>query len=912
MSARAARRASAPDDSVGRGWTIGLALAAALAALVAHWPATANQFTNWDDTAYVSNNADLRDAGGLGRIWTTWRSPQYYPLTFSSYWIEYQLWRDAPRGYHVTNVLLHALNAGLIVVLLRAYGLARGIAFAVALLFAVAPVQVMSVAWVAERKNTLSTVFGLLTLLAFARYFGAVRHGATTGRAGWYAAGFALFVLTLLAKAAWVVLPGVIWVAAVLIQRIRPGRALAALLPLLAPALLSALVTAAVEKQYDDTGIPPLAQRLLIAPGAALLYVTHAVAPWNLTPFYPKWDADPGHAAAWLPLALVIVLLAVWLAAARRLTPWQNWGLAAFALFLLPVIGFVPFGNIEISWVSDHFAYYAVIGLYTALVIAAAMLLGVRLTPAQPATARGRIGGAIGAAALAGVALCFTAVTWAQIPIWRDELALWEHAVQRRPGEYHGYTGRGYAWLARGDKARAIGDLQRALELRPDLPVFRLKLLELLMERGRLDEAAAVAQRGAALEPRNADWPTQLARVHEARRDAAAAIAALQQALTIEPSLAWQRARLAALLLDTEQWEAALAAAEQAVKADPNLPEAQLVWGKVSEARGEAETAIAAYERVLELRPEADEAALRIGAIYLGMQKVVDADRVNSAALNRNARSPALLRQRGALRELQGRLEESEAAYRQALDLDPLDSDACYGLGAVLARQGKHREALPYYEHAVKLNPNRAPYWNNWGSSLLELGLNEDAIDKFRGAIGVNEDDFYAWNNLGSALLRVGKTEEGLEALRRAILIEPGYVRAYQRLGYALIDQKKYAEAAAQFESGFLTAGMPAGLPLVHALARLYAICPDESVRNPEKALTMARKLCEATRNEQPEILDTLGMALAANGQYEEALQAADEAVRLFQHFERQGEIQAVEARRALYREGKPYVAEKL
>jgi len=303
---------------------------------------------------------------------------------------------------------------------------------------------------------------------------------------------------------------------------------------------------------------------------------------------------------------------------------------------------------------------------------------------------------------------------------------------------------------------------------------------------------------------------------------------------------------------------------------------------------------------------------LRIGSIYLCMQRLVEADRVNSAALNRNPRSGPLLRQRGALRELQSRLEESEAAYRQALDLDPLDSDACYGLGAVLARQGRHREALPYYEHAVKLNPNRAPYWNNWGSSLLELGLNDDAIDKFRAAIAVDEDDFFAWNNLGSALLRAGNAEEGIEALRRAILIEPGYVRAYQRLAYALIDQKKYAEAAAQLESGFLTTGMPAGLPLVHALARLYAVCPDESVRNPEKALTMARNLCEATRNEQPEILDTLGMTLAANGRFDEALRAADEAIRLFQQTERHGEIEAVEARKVLYRQSQPYVAEKL
>jgi tetratricopeptide (TPR) repeat protein len=912
MQERARKRSGPPRDAGGGRPAIRLALAAALAAIVAHWPATANQFTNWDDTAYVSNNADLRDVRGLGRIWTTWRSPQYYPLTFTSYWIEYQLWRDAPRGYHVTNVLLHALNAALVVVLLRAYGLARGVAFAVALLFAVAPVQVMSVAWVAERKNTLSTVFGLLTLLAFARYFHAMRHGETAGRTGWYTAGFVLFVLALLAKAAWVVLPGVIWLAAVLIQRIRAGRALAAVLPLLVPAMLSALVTAAVEQQYQDPGIPPLGQRLLIAPGAALMYVAHALAPYHLAPFYPKWDADPRHGAAWLPVVLALVLAAVWLAAARRLTPWQNWGLAAFVLFLLPVIGFVPFGNMEISWVSDHFVYYAVIGLYTAVVIAAALLLRVRVTLAQPVLARSRAGGAVGAAALAAVAIGFTAVTWAQIPVWRDDLTLWEHAVKRRPGEYHGYTGRGYAWLARGEKPRAISDLQRALELKPDLPAFRLKLLELLIETGRLDEAATVAQRGAELEPRNADWPTQLARVHEARRDRAAAIAALQQALAIRPGLAWQRARLAALLLEAEQWEAALAAAEQAVKDDPNLPEAQLAWGKVNEARGEADAAIAAYERVLELRPETDEAALRIGSIYLGMQRLVEADRVNSAALNRNPRSGPLLRQRGALRELQSRLEESEAAYRQALDLDPLDSDACYGLGAVLARQGRHREALPYYEHAVKLNPNRAPYWNNWGSSLLELGLNDDAIDKFRAAIAVDEDDFFAWNNLGSALLRAGNAEEGIEALRRAILIEPGYVRAYQRLAYALIDQKKYAEAAAQLESGFLTTGMPAGLPLVHALARLYAVCPDESVRNPEKALAMARNLCEATRNEQPEILDTLGMTLAANGRFDEALRAADEAIRLFQQTERHGEIEAVEARKVLYREGQPYVAEKL
>ena len=175
-----------------------------LLTFAAYQPALRGGFI-WDDDAYVSENPLLRDLDGLKRIWTTTETPQYYPLVFTTFWVEYQLWGLDPTGYHVVNVLLHVINALLIGLALRMLDLRW--AWWVAFLFVLHPVHVESVAWITERKNVLSALFYLLALIAYLRF-----DSRRLRRCYWIA--LLLFACALLSKTAALTLPAAILVIA--------------------------------------------------------------------------------------------------------------------------------------------------------------------------------------------------------------------------------------------------------------------------------------------------------------------------------------------------------------------------------------------------------------------------------------------------------------------------------------------------------------------------------------------------------------------------------------------------------------------------------------------------------------------------------------------------------------------------
>jgi hypothetical protein len=400
-------------------------------------------------------------------------------VTFTSYWIEYQLWGTRAAGYHAVNVALHAANTGLVCVLLSRLGLTPAAAGVVALLFAVSPVQVMSVAWIAERKNLLSTLFGLLSLLYAERY---LRRG---GRRA-YAAMMLGFVASLLAKSAWLVLPLVVWATGRWV--IRPtgqntslahrARITAAVAPMLLLALASAWITERVEQEYADPLIPGLSERIRIVPGALLWYAVKTLAPVGLSPFYPFWEIDPRRLTAWTPVVILAVLAALLICFRRRLQPVQIWGLFWFVSFLLPVLGFVPYGNLAVTWVSDHYLYVACLGFYATVVTAVAAWL-----PRRPWDPRAL-------AVCAPVIVSCIVGCWRLMPLWHNDLSFWQHVVSRDANSVVGHIGRATAWFERKDFDRAIDDYRRVLVLRSDLATARAELGRILINAGRFAEAA--------------------------------------------------------------------------------------------------------------------------------------------------------------------------------------------------------------------------------------------------------------------------------------------------------------------------------------------------------------------------------------------------------------------------------------
>ena len=500
------------DSSTRVPWTR-LAIVGGILALtlVSYWPALSAGFI-WDDDDYVTENPLLRDADGLRRIWTTTETPQYYPLVFTTFWLEYHLWGLSPLGYHLVNVALHAINAFLIGLVLRGLGV-RG-AWWVALLFAVHPVHVESVAWVTERKNVLSALF---YLVAFLSYLDFERRGKKIS----YALALLSFVCAMLAKTVTASLP----VALVLALLWRNGRIGARDLRRLAPFFAIAVGLALITVQLEEGMVGAVSadfvfswwQRVVIACRALLFYPLKILFPYPLIFNYPRWDLDAGGLSLIWPVVAVLIVGAMLFALWRKGNRGTVLPALYYAATIFPALGFLNVYPFRYSFVADHFQYLASIGVLI-LLVQAVIVLDRQIVSRLPLPA-GRPASAIGAAGLLVLAL----LTWSQSLAYRDLPTLWrdtiaknpgswlahnnlgliylendryeqalEHldrAVASKPGSAESYTARGLARAGLGLRDEALEDLDRAIELDPSYPQARLNRGNLRLDTGRFDGA---------------------------------------------------------------------------------------------------------------------------------------------------------------------------------------------------------------------------------------------------------------------------------------------------------------------------------------------------------------------------------------------------------------------------------------
>jgi tetratricopeptide (TPR) repeat protein len=492
----------------------GLALALLLVAAVvaAYLPALAAGFI-WNDNTYVTENPTLDGPGSLGRIWTDTRAnEQYYPLVFTTYWLEKRLWGLHPLGYHLVNVLLHAGASLLLWRLLRRLALpAPGLAAAA---FALHPVCVESVAWVTERKNTLSLVLTLLALLAWLRREDALaaREAARATPAkrkrrgeadvpvlarptALYGAALALFTLALFAKTTASVLPAVLLVLAwwrtgrVRWADVRP------LVPFFAIGLALSAHTAWLERTMvratGDEWAHGVLERVVLAGQTTAFYAAKIAWPADLMFIYPRWTLDAGSLRPWLPATgWAIALVGAWLLArSGRRGPLA--GLLLFGGVLFPAMGFFNVYAMRYSWVADHFAYQAVAVAAAAVVCGAASLL--RGAPAATVRAAGGLALAI----LAG----YGVLTYGQATAYRDEETLWKHSLERNADCFICLTNYGNLLLGAGRTDEAVGLLTRSLAIKPGAVPTLLNLARVAEEKGRLGDAASHLLAALASEP---------------------------------------------------------------------------------------------------------------------------------------------------------------------------------------------------------------------------------------------------------------------------------------------------------------------------------------------------------------------------------------------------------------------------
>jgi tetratricopeptide (TPR) repeat protein len=640
------------------------ALALFLLVVIAYLPALFGGFI-WDDDFHVINCQPLRTLGGLARIWfEPGATQQFYPLTWTSFWIDFHLWKLNPFPYHLENVLLHSVNAILVWRILRRLKVPGG--WFGAALFALHPVCVESVAWVSERKNTLSGFFFLLCIrMAIEFWLPAPAMSANKpqekvelseahfGRWKLYWLTLAFYLCAIWCKSVTAVLPGVI----LLLVWWKRGwwrlKDWLLVLPFLALGLWMASITGAIEHAYvleaanADEWKLSLPEKFIIAGKAVWFYLGKLCWPHPLVFIYPRWILHPKEPLAYLPLAVGLAGCAgLW---------WKrnSWGRAPlfvagyFIAVLLPALGFINIYPFRYSFVADHFQYLASIGPL-ALAAAGFMLLVAR---AKNAVVKPVAMGII----LAGLGV----LTWRQTGIYRNLEVLWRDTLAHDPGSWMAHDNLGLYLTENKRFTEAEGNYRAAIRIRPNdhIAYYDLGLQSAI--RGDLNDAVENFNKTLELCPTFAMAHYQIANVLVREGNLAPAINEYRVALKALPNLVVGHYNFANALAQNGSLDEAIQEYYRALEKQPDYVLAYLGLGKTLSAKGDPEGAIGQYRKALVLAPNSVEALAGLGNALIS----------------------------------QGKLDDAIGCYRSAIQLDPNSAILHFNLSVALGRQGNTVEA---------------------------------------------------------------------------------------------------------------------------------------------------------------------------------------------------------------------------
>ncbi len=557
-----------------------------VAAIVAYWPAL-NGGMVWDDDGHLTKTA-LQSVHGLWRIWfDLGATQQYYPLLHSAFWLEHRLWGDSMLGYHLVNVVLHALSACLVVAIVRRLELAG--AWLAGFVFLLHPVCVESVAWISEQKNAMSVALALGAALA---YLSFDRSRARSQ----YALATVLFVLSLLAKTVTATLP-----AALLVifwwkrGRLDSKRDVLPLAPWLAIGAGAGLFTSWVEKTFIGAQGADFAltfgERALVASRAICFYALKAIWPANLMFTYPHWRIDTSDWREYLyPVAVLGVAGALLMLARKRRGP-----LAAFLIFagtLFPVLGFLNVYPFRYSYVADHFQYFSMLALIVPA--AAAVQPWMRREPY-------RIAAVVVVLVLAGL-------SWRQAGTYADAETLYRDALSKNPESWMAHNGLGNVLVQSGRIEDSIAEYDAAIRLRPGVaePHLSRGLALSRWDPPRGEEAIAEYRKALEIKPGWAEAHVNLGNALLKAGSQVEAIDEYQAALRLKPDLAEAHNGLGNVLARNERFGAAVDQYQAALRINPDYLEARVNLGTTYARMGRTTDAIAEYRSALEIRPDLD------------------------------------------------------------------------------------------------------------------------------------------------------------------------------------------------------------------------------------------------------------------------------------------------------------------
>jgi protein O-mannosyl-transferase len=618
----------------------------------------------WDDAAHVTANPCIVGPLGLKEIWTT-QAASICPLTLTTFWVEHALWGLEPFPYHLVNILQEGTCAILLWQVLRILQMAG--AWLGAALWALHPLQVESVAWISEMKNTQSCLFYLLAILFFVNCLKACdRNKAGESRRA-YALTLLFSALAMASKSSTVVLPMVLFLCAWWMEGRWNWRNLMRLGPIFAISFLAGVVTlwpqmgdkAVMAGPSEDGNWP---ERVARAGDVIWFYLGKLTWPRPLMAVYPRWQVHAEKWTSYLPLlAAILVLFILWL----NRHSWSRSYFFAFTYFLVvlfPFLGLIDQSFWRFSFVEDHLQYLAGMG---PLALAGAGLT--RLSNLVAATKRW-----VPSSLCAGLLLLLGVWSWQRNWVYENETTFWTDALAKNPDCWLGYNNLGVAFVQKGQVGKALVEYRKALETKPDYAEAYKNLGVAFFQMGQPDDAIEQYQRALEFQPNDAEIYNKMAMVFAQKGESDTAIEEYRKALEIRPNYAEAYNNLGIAFFQTGQTDEAIKQYQRALEIDPGDAEAHNNLAVVLVRVGRESEAIGHYQRAVEIKPDYAAAYKNLGIVLSQM----------------------------------GQLDEAIQQYQKALKINPDYAEAYNNLGIAFFKKGKIDQAIALFKEALRCNPN--------------------------------------------------------------------------------------------------------------------------------------------------------------------------------------------------------------
>ncbi len=655
-----------------------------------------HEFVNYDDAPYVYANAKIINGltpGNFAWAFTHVHAANWHPLTTISHMLDCQLYGLQAWGHHLSNILLHA--AAVILLFLALWRLTENLwasAFA-ATLFAIHPLRVESVAWVAERKDVLSGVFFMLTLLAYSRYARSDRFSP-----GRYATVLALFALGLMCKPTLVTVPFVLllldyWP----LGRVsgRPTRLfaresfrsslgvsgwsvartlIAEKIPFFVLSAASCVATILAQKAaLAPIREIPLQERLANAVVAYVEYLGQTIYPAHLAVLYPYPEGGPSVVEVTFSLLLLLIISVVFFLW-RKNFPFALTGWLWFVGMLVPMIGIVQVGSQPIA---DRYTYLPQIGLYILATWGAMELINNWRHKRE-------------VLAVASLLIIGALVTrsYFQTLYWQNSEVLWRHTIDVNPNNYIAQNDLGGTLEEKGQFNEAIAHYREAVQLNPNVARVQNNLGYALLQGGRVEEGIDHLQDALRIDPTYSEAYNHMGSALMKKGQVAEAIPYYQKAIQLNNSYADAHNNLGVAFLRSGQVDEAIAHYKAAVAIKPGSAEMQINLGNTFASKGEWVEAIDCYEAALKTK----------------------SDVAKDARLRNNL---------GAALEKAGKADEALEQFSKAVELNGNYPEAHCNLARLLAQGGRRYEAVAHLKEALRLRPG----YEQAKEQLRELGV---------------------------------------------------------------------------------------------------------------------------------------------------------------------------------------------